>query len=107
MHARMDRAERAKQFMPFNPLRGFQEALREKEKVVVERAELSEEEGELLDWKLHALAVGDMVETVYYDHGEYVKVTGLVSRIDPSARVLKVVNTKIPFEDMVELEFCD
>ena len=31
-HPRMSRARRAKIFMPFNPLKGFQEALREKER---------------------------------------------------------------------------
>ena len=35
---RMTPAERAKIFMPFNPLKGFQEALREKEAEVEARA---------------------------------------------------------------------
>lgn len=46
---KMDRADRAKQFMPFDALKGFREALAEKEKLVeekksAERAELTEEE---------------------------------------------------------------
>ena len=46
---KMDRADRAKQFMPFDALKGFREALAEKEKLVeekksTERAELTEEE---------------------------------------------------------------
>ena len=31
-HPKMDRLNRAKQFMPFDALKGFQEALREKER---------------------------------------------------------------------------
>ncbi|MDD7365108.1 MAG: hypothetical protein PUG35_06430 [Olsenella sp.] len=40
-HPRMPLSERAKIFMPFNPLKGFEEALREKEREV-EREALDE-----------------------------------------------------------------
>ena len=40
---KMSREERAKQFMPFAALKGYEEALREKEKVMVPKVELSEE----------------------------------------------------------------
>lgn len=103
MHSKMDRQERAKQFMPFDPLKGFREALLEKEKITVDKAELSEEAGELLDRTLHEIAIRDIVTVVYYDKGEYVKLTGMVSRIDMTARVLKVVNKKIAFDDIREL----
>lgn len=46
---KMSRAERAKQFMPFAALKGYPEALREKEKIVVPRAEVSEEYAEVFD----------------------------------------------------------
>lgn len=35
IHTPMDRANRAKQFMPFDALKGFREALAEKEKSIV------------------------------------------------------------------------
>lgn len=44
---KMSREERAKQFMPFAALKGYEEALREKEREVAEREaeeKLSEEE---------------------------------------------------------------
>jgi len=44
---KMSREERAKQFMPFAALKGYEEALREKERQVAEREakeQLSEEE---------------------------------------------------------------
>lgn len=42
---KMDRADRAKQFMPFDALKGFREALEEKEHIVVDAfgKELQEE----------------------------------------------------------------
>ena len=38
---------------------------------------------------------------IYKD--EYIKIEGMVSRLDIDARVLKVVNTKIPFDDIYDL----
>ena len=41
VRAKMDRADRGKQFMPFDALKGFQMALREKERVRVPKRILS------------------------------------------------------------------
>ena len=49
---KMSKEDRAKQFMPFAALKGHQEALRKKEKIVVEKMELSDEYKEELDRKL-------------------------------------------------------
>ena len=99
----MSRQDRAKQFMPFAALKGYEEALRKKEKITVPKAELSEERGEELDCALRQIRKNDMVTVIYFCEGEYLKVTGMVSRIDGTARLLKVVDTKIPFEDLYEV----
>lgn len=100
---KMPREERAKQFMPFDPLKGYRDALKEKERIVVPKMELSDEQKEALDWKLQQIKIQDIVTVVYFQRDEYVKVTGMVSRIDVSSRILKIVNTKIPFEDISEI----
>lgn len=100
----MPREERAKQFMPFAALKGFHDLLREKERIVVPRMELSEERKEELDQKLNQIQKNDIVTVVHFQNGEYVKVKGMVSRIDISSRILKIVNTKIAFEDIGDLE---
>ena len=51
----MCREDRAKQFIPFAALKGYPEALRKKEKIVVPRAEVSEEYAEVLDRKLRKI----------------------------------------------------
>ena len=99
----MSRQDRAKQFMPFAALKGYEEALRKKEKITVPKAELSEGRGEELDRALRQIRKNDMVTVIYFCEGEYLKVTGMVSRIDGTARLLKVVDTKIPFEDLYEV----
>lgn len=94
---------RAKQFVPFAALKGYEEALRAKEKIVVEKIELSEEKKAELDYKLHQIQKNDIITVVYFYKDEYLKIEGMVSRLDTDARILKIVNTKIPFEDIYEL----
>lgn len=101
---KMSPADRAKQFMPFAALKGYEEALRTKEKVVVPKMELSEEMMEDLDRKLHQIQRNDIITVVYYNGADYIRITGMVSRLDPDARVLKVVNTKILFADISSIE---
>ena len=100
----MTRQERAKQFMPFAALKGYEEALRQKEKIVVEKIELSEEMKDELDRQFREVGQNDIVTVVYYAKEEYLQITGMVAKIDTDARVLKVVNTKIAFEDIYRIE---
>nr|WP_291235058.1 YolD-like family protein [Frisingicoccus sp.] len=99
----MSREDRAKQFMPFAALKGYSEALRKKERIIVSRRELSEEYGEELDRKLRQVQEGEMVSVVYYCRGEYVRLTGKVAKIDKEARMLRIVNEKIAFDDLYAL----
>ena len=94
---------RAKQFIPFAAVKGYEEALRAKEKIIVEKIELSEEKKAELDFKLHQIHKNDMITVVYFWKDEYIKIEGMVSRMDIDARVLKVVNITIPFEDIYDL----
>lgn len=102
---KMSRKERAKQFLPFAALKGYPAALRRKEKIVVPKVEFSEDYQERLDRRLRQIRVQDVVTAVYFREGEYLKVTGMVSRIDRTARVLKIVNTKIPFDDLYDVSY--
>lgn len=100
---KMSREDRAKQFMPFAALKGYSEALRKKERIIVPRRELSEEYGEELDRKLRQVQEGEMVSVVYYCRGEYVRLTGKVAKIDKEARMIRIVNEKIAFDDLYAL----
>ena len=99
--------ERAKQFMPFAALRGLPDALAAKEKVLVPKVELSPEMEEELDRRMHLLGKGKMATVIYFQKGEYIKITGLVARIDETSRLLQIVNTKIRFEDILQIEIHD
>ncbi|MBQ6811637.1 MAG: YolD-like family protein [Agathobacter sp.] len=99
----MEVENRAKQFVPFAALKGYEEALRAKEKILVEKIELSEEKKIELDYKFHQIKKNDIIKVVYFSKGEYIQVEGMVSRLDIDAKILKIVNTKIAFEDIYDL----
>lgn len=100
---RMSREERAKQFMPFAALKGYLDALRKKEKIVVPKMELTEDYAEELNRRLQQIKVGDMVTAIWFCKDEYLKTTGMVSKLDRDSRILKIVNTKIPLDDLYEI----
>ena len=96
-------ADRAKIFLPFAALKGFEEALREQEKIIVEKKKISDEIKEKISKKLLSLNKGDMVRVVYFDNGEYIKVQGVVSNIDITYQKLTIVKTLVMFYDIYEL----
>lgn len=104
MECKMTREDRAKQFMPFSALKGYEEALKKQELVRVPKKEVAEEHAEQLDRKLRVVRQGDMVAVTYYDRGEYRRIMGLVSRLNIVIGALTVGDTRIPFEDLYDIE---
>lgn len=100
---KMPIAERAKQFSPFAALKGLPDALAAKEKILVDKIELSEDMAEELNRKMQRLQEGSIATIVYYDKGEYIKITGMVAKIGLTSRLLQIVNTKIPFDDILDI----
>lgn len=95
--------ERVKQFMPFSALKGLEEALASREKIVVPKKELTEDYAQELNLKLQTLITGSMVTIIYYCKEEYLKLTGVVAKIDLDNQMLQIVNTKIPFDDLLDI----
>lgn len=100
---KMSREMRAKQFMPFSALKGYEEALRARERRPAPRKELTEEYLEGLDRKLRQIRKGDRVEVVFYAEGRYRKTAGTVSAVMPGAGLLQVDERKIPAGDICGL----
>lgn len=98
------RADRAKQFASFDALKGFREALIKKEKIVIPKAELSEDRKEELDRKIQQIKPKDVMTVIYYQNKEYVKVTGIITEINVMQRYLQVIHKKIKFEDIYEIQ---
>lgn len=102
---KMSREDRAKQFMPFAALKGYEDALRAKEHIVVPKTELSEEKLSELNEAFQSIYAGCMLECVYYDTKaeNYIKKTGILTKIDEDSRIIKIVNYSIKFDDICEI----
>ena len=130
-HPSMPPSKRAKIFSPFDALRGFSEAVEEKDELYVERAELSEDECEELNKTVaglcelvhsgsaarennvtvtvtHFVPCGCTDSGAYGNRGQYTKTTGVVSSIDPTVRrTITVDGKRIHFEDIVRIVYGD
>jgi len=104
MQSKMSREMRAKQFMPFAALKGYEEALRAKEKIVVDKKELSSERRDELDEIIHSIKKQDMVTVIYYEKTEYLRIVGMVSKLDFDSRFIQIAGTKIDFDNVFSIE---
>ena len=63
-----------------------------------------EDAAELLSRKMQKVERGMMLSVIHYNDGEYIKTTGLVSKIDPVSRTLTIVKMPISFDDIYDME---
>ena len=103
IRAKMDRAQRAKQFAPFAALKGFDEALRAKERMIVPKVELTEEKKEEIDMILRTKKKQDYISVIYYNQENYVKASGVISDINVLEQTMKIVDTVISFENIRDI----
>ncbi|MBR1748103.1 MAG: YolD-like family protein [Clostridia bacterium] len=98
----MRREDRAKQFLPFDAMKGLTEALREREEKVLrqEKKELDEEKIAALEATLGALKKGDRVEIVFFREGKYLTKAGVVTECDVVYRRLVSEREAISFDDL-------
>lgn len=102
VRAPMPRSRRAKQFQPFDALRGLKEAIAAKEKVPTPRRHLSEDSIAEIDKVLNSLRKGQIVTVVYYGvyEQDYLQLTGPVMKVDPYWNNLQIGNTTIEFSEI-------
>ncbi len=110
-HLHMDIRNRAKQFAPFDALRGFNESIREAAVIYSDPPDLCEDRKEELERILEELSPGEEVQAVYFQESEKVwpkgsfqtiqgKVTGLERR-----KRLWIEETEIPLVNLVDLRW--
>ncbi len=117
-HPKMSTLDRAKIFAPFAALKGHEDAIKAKQKIVVPRIELAEESKEYLDLQLskieQLLTRGEhpIITVVYFqknktadeDGGEYIQFTGMVGKFDQTSRILQIVDKRLRLEDIYNIE---
>ncbi len=105
VHAPMSPSKRAKQFMPFDALKGLKEALEAKERIPVPKRVLAEDQVENLNRILSVLQPGQIVTVVYYcEYAQaYTQLTGEVEKVDPYWQFLQVGKCEICFSEIYDL----
>ena len=112
---RQSQDNRAKQFQPFDALRGFSVAVltKEKERQLVPRIELTEDAQEDLERKLNLLQSGDEVLVSYFLPertigdlvlGSYVSEPATVLTVDEYSRSLVLNEGMVPLGDLYDLQ---
>lgn len=96
---------RASLFLSFDSLKGFNDYIANKQRVVVERKELAVDLLDELDWKIKEVKVGQMIKIVYYDQNEYIELEGMVSKIDLKfKKIIRIVDQEIKINGIVNLQ---
>ena len=101
---KMSRTDRAKQFAPFDALKGLQDALRIKEyqHERVQKGEVDEEKADEISKVLMNLEKGDIVCVKYFENGHYLQIEGRAKLIIEE-NVLQVDDKKINLDDMFDI----
>lgn len=100
---KMTLLQRAKQFMPFAALKGFQELLEETAQYKESRKELSEEQLEVLDRQCKGLVIGNFVSVVYHNGRAYDTVQGRLQKVDAVYRTMTVGEVTVPMSHIVRV----
>ena len=105
----MPPSRRAKQFAPFDALKGLKEAIAAKERRPEPRRELTEEMKTEINKTLSGLQRGQCVTVVYYGsmEQEYLQLTGTVMKVDPYWGYLQIDHVGIDFEEIYQIDVPD
>ena len=107
MKHRMSRLQRAKQFMPFAALKGFEALLAAVARPKEPRVELSEDQLEELNTVLQSIRCGDWVRVVYYDKHRYTELIGPVEVLNRRLQIVSIQGVEISFRNIKELNLYD
>lgn len=99
----MREVDRAKLFLPFDALKGLQEALRKQEEININKKTLSEDLNDILNNKFNNLKLGDNVLIKYYYNLEYIETSGIIKKIDYNNKYIYLMNSIIKIEDIIDI----
>ncbi len=110
-HKRMSMHDRAAQFAPFAALTGYGEAVKETERIVDKKRELTDEEKENIDYALRNLKNNPYAEIEYFlpdktkNGGKYETYRGKVISVSAYEKILITESgIKIPFDNLLSVQ---
>ena len=114
-HPQMTLEARAAQFAPFAALTGYDDEVKETERLTNRRIELDDEAKSILDNKiqiiLEQISQRPTVSITYFipdtrkAGGEYVTITGIIKKVDGYNQVIVLENrTEIPINEIIDID---
>lgn len=93
---------REKLFLSYDALKGFKERIHEKERIIVEKPVLLEDQLYELDWKIKQIKVGMMINIIYFDNDQYIYKKGVVTDIEfDYKKTIRLVDTDIKIKNIL------
>ncbi len=116
-HKMMDTLQRAAQFAPFAALTGYEESIIEAGRIVFKKKELSDEQKEVINYKLNYLIEHKKenveVEVAYFvpdkkkKGGSYQRKIGIIRKIDDvEKKIIFIDNSFISIDELYDIK-CD
>ena len=100
----MTRAGRAKQFLPFDALKGFQETLNAKQIKYEDKKELTEDSFTKLEEEWNKIDKDSIVRVKYYKNKGYIEIQGKIDKIDYIKKRIQINEENINVCDIIEIE---
>lgn len=85
--------------------KGFREILKEKERIIVPKKILSEDDLAELDYKIHQVKIGMIIQITYYDNGQYIQIEGIVSKLNLETKMIQIVKKKVDLQSIYSINF--
>ncbi len=103
---KMSLSQRAKQFLPFAALAGYEDALRlkEQENEYTDRPEFMEEAAEEINTELINLDPGDLCIIRYYNSGMVRMAQGSVKKVDTVFRRIYIDDICVKMDDVMDVQ---
>lgn len=101
----MDRKERAKQFAPFDALKGLQDELRKREArfIYKEKKDLSEDAQEEICANLEKIRGNSRIIVDFYYNGQYLCLEGDVVKNNKNKKYIQIGEEKIYYDDIFQI----
>lgn len=105
---KMPLSDRARQFLPFDALKGLQDALRlkEYEHERIEKGDLSIDMIDKISNTLFDLKNNDIVNLEYYSDGRYINIQGK-AKLNIISKIIIINDLKISFDNIHNIEIID
>lgn len=103
-HQARSHADRARQFMPFAALKGYEDMAHGREFTALPKHKLTAEEARIFSDTVSELRKSDFVRVAYYDKGEHRVTEGAVAYKDEAIKTMRVGSLDIVFDDIESIE---